>query len=439
MDALAIFSPNARWRDQSSVSGVLLLGLFFLSPLVTAAIPRLAPVLFFVVGLALIAAALRRASNWRQLLQPNTALAACLLVALYTLLNAAWALDHGAAAGKAGLLLTVTLVTFAAAAATASLDQGQLRKLALAFVAGACLGAIFVLLELLTDGAVTRSMMDIVPLLRPTTTKHVSIAHGRVESFDISKFKLNTTLLMLNLWPALLVVSAFENVKHRVVFVPLFFLAVTVPIVVSNHSSSQVALATSLPVLALALKWPRFVIAGLASLWCGCFLLVIPLDFAAYKADLHQASWLPSSYRARIIIWDYTAEQVFAHPVFGVGARSTRILRQEQATTVVKPEGFVFSRSLGQHAHDLFLQTWFELGAMGVILIALAGAAVIMRIQVLPIRAQPFAAATFTAFAGIATFAWDMWQSWWMAAVGLAALYLCVGAASVRERPPEGP
>jgi O-antigen ligase len=264
---------------------------------------------------------------------------------------------------------------FAATRAVTKLSERQRWHGALAFAAGAFLGANFVLIELLTDSAITNP-------------------------------------------------SGFS---------------VAMPIVISRHDSSQLALIASLLVLLLASKWRLTVVTGLASLWCACFVIVIPLDIAVYRAGLHEVSWLPSSYRARVIIWDYTAEQVIAHPLFGVGARSTRILRQEQASTVEKPEGFVFSRSLGQHAHDLFLQTWFELGAVGAILIAIAGAAVIMRIRFLPIRAQPFAAATFTAFAGIAAFAWDMWQTWWMAAVGLAALYLCLGAAATHARPPEGP
>jgi hypothetical protein len=84
---------------------------------------------------------------------------------------------------------------------------------------------------------------------------------------------------------------------------------------------------------------------------------------------------------------------------------------------------------LGRHAHSLFLQTWFELGAIGAVLAALAGGAVATRIRLLRKRSQPFGVATFVAFATIAAFAWGVWETWWMATVGLAALYLCLGAA----------
>jgi hypothetical protein len=47
-------------------------------------------------------------------------------------------------------------------------------------------------------------------------------------------------------------------------------------------------------------------------------------------------------------------------------------------------EGFVYT---GRHAHDLFLQTWYELGVVGALLMAIAVALSISR---LPFEAQPF-------------------------------------------------
>jgi len=89
-----------------------------------------------------------------------------------------------------------------------------------------------------------------------------------------------------------------------------FFLALAVPIAISEHDSSQVGIVASLAVLLLALKWPRATIRGLAAMWCLGFVLVLPLDFLAYNSGLHQVKWLPNSFRARVIIWEYTAERV---------------------------------------------------------------------------------------------------------------------------------
>jgi len=61
-----------------------------------------------------------------------------------------------------------------------------------------------------------------------------------------------------------------------------------------------------------------------------------------------------------------------------------------------RPKGFVIRRTTGQHAHNLFLQSWYELGVFGVILAAIAGAAVALRILLLPAAAQAYGAACFT-------------------------------------------
>jgi O-antigen ligase len=153
------------------------------------------------------------------------------------------------------------------------------------------------------------------------------------------------------------------------------------------------------------------------------FVLVLPLDFLAYNENLQVAEWLPSSFRARVIIWEYTAERVLDRPWLGIGAASTPALREPKEESE-KPQGYVHPLNTGQHAHDLFLQVWYELGALGVILIAFAGAVVILRTSLLPPETQAFAAAHAAVFMSIAAFSWGIWQTWLMFAVGLSAVYL---------------
>ena len=85
--------------------------------------------------------------------------------------------------------------------------------------------------------------------------------------------------------------------------------------------------------------------------------------------------------------------------------------QQKAAAPREQPEGFVFPRTIGHHAHDIFLHAWHELGAAGALLLAIAGAAVVMLITLLPASAQPFAGGAFAAFALVGAFAWGMWQS----------------------------
>jgi O-antigen ligase len=170
----------------------------------------------------------------------------------------------------------------------------------------------------------------------------------------------------------------------------------------------------------------------LAALWCLGFVLILPSAFLAYKADLHLATWVPKSARARMIIWEFTAERVLERPWHGIGAGSTPALRVPRGEAE-QPEGFVYPRTTGAHAHNLFLQTWYELGLVGAILVAIAGALLVLRISLLPVEAQPFAAATFTVFLATVSTSWGMWQAWLVCGVGLMLLYLLIAARAARK------
>jgi O-antigen ligase len=401
--------------------------IFFLSPLVTSAVPRLAWLFFFLVAISLIVPFLRRGGDWRQLIRPSAALIGMLLVALYALASAAWAADPDAALGEASLLLVVVLTAFAAGTASVALDRQELRRTALAFAAGAFIGALFLLIELLTDGAITRMAMNWITLLQPDPAKHLVISQGKVTKINLSLLNRNVAMLMFHFWPALLMLWASYKGTRRAISVGVFLLATAVPVAISEHDSSQIALIGSLLVFPLGWTWRGATFRALAVLWCLAFVVVLPVDFLAFKADLHMATWLPGSFRARVILWEYTAERVLDHPWLGIGAASTPALSERRAVAQ-RPTGFIFPRSTGQHAHDLFLQTLYELGILGAILVAFAGVAAVLRISLMPFEAQPFAAATFATFFAIAAFAWGIWQEWLMCAVGLVVIYSRVAA-----------
>jgi O-antigen ligase len=405
--------------------------LFFLSAFVTTAVPLLTWLFLPLIALALSVPALRR-GKWRELIRPNAALIVLLLFAIYVFLNAAWAADRVTAFNSAALLLGVILVTFAASRAADQFDEQQLSSVAIAFAAGAILGALFVIFELLSDGALTRTVMNSMTVLK-VNPKHFQLSQGHITKMNLSVLNHNVAIVMLNLWPGLLALRTVARGTCRVILTGLFLCAVTVSAVISEHQSSQVALIASLPVFWFAWRWRKPAIRALAIVWCAAFVLVLPANFLAYKAGLHMAPWLPDSFRARVIIWEYTAERVLDHPWFGIGANCTHVLKEPRGVSE-SPKGFVFPRTTGWHAHNLFLQTWYELGVIGVILIAAAGAVVVTRMTLLPVESQPFAVASFTVFMGIAAFAWGMWQEWLMCAVALSLLYFrTVASATDRE------
>jgi MFS family permease len=406
---------------------------FFLSPLIASIAPRVTPATMTLVAVALILAALRRGMSWKELIVPSAALLACLVFSLYVLTNASWARNPGAGYIKAFVLLGVVLLVFASATAARKLDEHQIRLAAAAFVAGAALGALYLLIEVTTDGAIFRFAMNTFQI-RPDDTKRVVIVHDQVIGLALGALNQNVTLIMLHFWPGILMLMALARAQRRALLITLFVTISAAAILLSEHDSSQFALLGSALTLLIAWRWQRLAISNLAVVWCLAFAAVLPLSFAAYKADLHLSESLPLSYKARINIWEYTAERTLEHPWLGVGVRSTR--EKDNAHVAQKhpqdqPKGFVKRwRYTGHHGHSLFMQTWYELGAVGAVLLAIAGALVVLRTSTLPREAQPFAAATFASYAIIAAFAWGIWQTWWMCAAALAAIYLCLGASA---------
>jgi O-antigen ligase len=401
---------------------------FLLSPVITTAIPRVTWLFLPLIGFVTILAAARKNGVSRRLIEVNVTLTACLLVAAYVFLSATWAADPGTALGKGALLTGVLLISFATSRAIPQLDQHQLRIAAIALSIGTFVAALFVTFELLTDGAITRLILNSVALLQRPNPKHGTINNGEITYLNLSRaFNQNVTILVFNLWPALLALKSVIRSRGSI-FSGVLFAAVALAVFLSEQQSSQVALVVSFVVFCLSWLW-RGVIRSLAALWCLAFALVLPIDFLAYDANLHMAQWLPNSFRARVIIWEYTAERFFDHPWLGVGADSTRAMKEQRRSekTAEQPPGFIYPRTIGSHAHNIFLQTLFELGVIGAILMAFAGAAVALRMSLLRIEAQPFAAASFTAFMAIASFAWGMWQTWLICGAAILLIYLLVG------------
>ena len=393
--------------------------LLFLAPLATSVAPRLTWLFLLLVAAGLLFGFWRRGGDWRQLFRPNAAFLAVLAVALYAFLSAAWSADPGASLGKAALLLGAVLVTLAASNAIAAWDPAELRQAALAFAVGACLGALYVLLGILTGDAVKRTAEIAVDVETPA-------------KFKLGALRQNVTIVVLLLWPALLALTALIQSPRRRTFVVLFLAAVAVPVLLSERESAQVALVGSALVFALAWMWRRGTSLGLAVAWCLAFVLVMPLTFAAYQAELHKEDWLPKSARARVILWEYTAERVLEAPWVGIGADATRAVHG--GVVAEQPEGFIYPRTTGPHAHSLFIQIWYELGLIGAVLAALAGAAAALRTTSLSPEAQPFAAATFATYAASVAFSWGVWQTWLLCAIGLAVVYLLIAAHAATGR-----
>jgi len=159
---------------------------------------------------------------------------------------------------------------------------------------------------------------------------------------------------------------------------------------------------------------------------CAC-LAVLPAALLAYRLDLQNASWLQTSARHRIEIWNATAEKTLQAPIFGAGARSTYVEAQEQGPPPMGGWENRLRNSLSSHAHSIYLQTWYELGLVGAVLLTLFGLTFLSAIKSLSSAIQPHTYATFASVAVLAASSYGMWQIWFMALFGFCVVLFSLG------------
>ncbi len=425
---------NVALRREAAIIRVL----FFLAPFVTLMAPKTTvPVLIALfIGCTLLA--LAHGARLNTLFRVDLGLALFAVATAYLFVNASWSLDPSRALGKAAWFGLVAAMSIGAWRALASWPKPQIGMAAAAFLAGLFAIVVFLLVETLTDRFLTVSLYNLVPVTRPESIKGLVVKNGEIVRIAAFGLNHNVAVMLLALWPAILcIVTKFAG-PTRWIGVAALLLATVTAVLLSEHDSSKAGLILSVLAFAAALAWPIWTQRAVWAGWCLAFVLVVPLTTLAYKAELHHADWLDYSAKARVVLWAYTAEQIPAAPILGIGASSTRKMdldRQERLEAIeAKPKGATLDRRAGAHAHNAFLQTWYELGAVGVILFMAAGAAVIGSVGRLPRPTQSYILAHVAAFLTVVAFGWGMWQSWLMALAGLASLYAALAANFYRAR-----
>jgi O-antigen ligase len=126
----------------------------------------------------------------------------------------------------------------------------------------------------------------------------------------------------------------------------------------------------------------------------------------------------------RLAIWRFSAERVLEKPLLGWGMDAARAIPGGKGAVYGKAE------AMPLHPHNVALQTWLELGAVGAALLALLLAHIgqaIARMKTSPL-VQGAAAANFVSALVVLSLSWGIWQKWWLALLGIvAALTVAVG------------
>jgi len=233
----------------------------------------------------------------------------------------------------------------------------------------------------------------------------------------------------------LLPLAVFATALARGARVALGLAGAVVALLLPGESAKLAVLAGLAAGVAAGLA-PRATRLGLAGL---AAVLILALPWMLGAALPRDASGLPNSAAHRLLIWDFAAERIAERPMIGWGMDASRAVpggagRPDAAlreafglTSSAAAPWFANAQLLPLHPHNLALQVWLELGAIGAALMALLLALVALTCR------SPGACGAFAAGLVIAMLSYGAWQYWWVSGLLLATV---TAAALAPERKP---
>ncbi len=402
--------------------------------------PRTIPLMLGVVALVTLIEVWRSGSSVGVMAASifrQVPLQAALALLAFAAISTLWAADRRLALQSVLQVTSVVLVTGTLTALLpghiASLPPRRRNRFVRAVPLGGAMGLGFILAEFATGNAISLALVAHFPTLSTESAKVVVRQGDKVMGFVPFYLDRNVAAATLALPAVLLAVRGWLVPRLAVWAIGLALMAAVTALSLSWSGAAQLAAVCGVVAALVAVRWPTRtpqVLMVAAALGIG---LALPLGHLPSKFGLETAAWLAPSARERAMIWDRTATAAARTPLLGIGVQSTRF---QDSGELVRIEGVKGPRrELGWHAHNVVLQTWLEMGAVGALLllgVCIASLRSLGRLD--PMRA-PAAVALFVMASAVGLTGWGMWQPWLMSVVGaaLACLWITDGSARAQS------
>jgi O-antigen ligase len=387
--------------------------------------PMTAPALLLLSTVAPVAWYL--VSQGLALQRPSVITAAVILAAGYLTVNASWSLSPAAAHLTLYTLLAIVIALYFTLGGLRGCDADALRAMAVGLYAGMALVGALIFFETLSQQWIERHLISAIPSLRPKP-QHMIVDQDRV---ILQAYLLNRSITALTFlsWPTILVIALLARARKSRGWMLAGVVPVAAAIFMSEHATSQIAFVGASIAFAGFQVWPAATRRAIICGWTAAILLVVPLALIAYQSKLYLSGWLPRSAQHRIVIWGYTSQQIAKTPIFGAGITTTRALSEPGRLDVPLAPGSDFQLTGQWHAHNAYLQTWHEAGAVGAVILFSIGLLVIRSLTRAPAQVQPYLYATFATCALIGGSSFSPWQSWFIASFAFVSGFAMVGWA----------
>jgi O-antigen ligase len=195
----------------------------------------------------------------------------------------------------------------------------------------------------------------------------------------------------------------------------------------AHHATSKIAFVGAAAAFGALLVSPGIAKRAITWGWVATVVLVVPLATLAFQNELHLSTWMPRTAKHRIVIWGHTSQLIAKTPILGAGIHTARALHDPNDYDVPLAPGTEFRLTTSLHSHNGYLQTWYEAGAVGAAFLLAIGLLVLRSLAAAPAGVQPYLYATFVACALMGGSSFSLWQPWFMAALGLAAVFAALG------------
>lgn len=318
-------------------------------------------------------------------------------------------------------LVLFALLTFYTTALHRLLSDDVVRAVAAAFLLAVSLAACIHLFEMISGFAIRRAVWAWLPLLRPRVGK-IDVSAGAVRILVPYIANQTSTVLAALLWPALLLNRLLQRAAWQRVLVWGAAGAAVAAIALSDQATSKAAVLVGLAFWLLSLLWRGTTKYWLGALWVASTLLVLPGTWYLYHAEAYELP-LSISARHRIVLWGVTASKTLQHPLIGIGTGRTPRFDDSQKPDVAYISTAHLPVATNLHAHNVFLQTWYEGGALGALFLLFAGLPIIAWITTASRAAQPLLAAAFASGVISASFSYSLLAAWFLATFAITALF----------------
>jgi hypothetical protein len=362
--------------------------------------------------------------------RPGAASLALFAFFIYAAVSALWAPNPLAAVSISLVAAGVLAGTLVLIGALRIEDRADALHMGEGLWIGLLVGLLYMIAEAASDQAIKIWAYNLVGLgpesLEPA--RYYTWANGRLVAVHPDDLTRNIVPTPLLLWPALMAAGEIASRAWRAGVIVLLLVMSLAAVMLATSETAKLALVAGLIAFALARLFAPAARYALSGAWIVGCLGVVPAVYLARQYGLQDADWLQLSAQLRITLWNEIAHLVPQAPLFGVGADMTYFIRpvmQEAPAAVAS-----WARTIPiTHPHNVYLQTWYELGFVGAAILTGFGLLLLRQAARLEKRVRTFAFAMFASCAVQIAFSYSMWQIWFMCLFGFAAAMFALGDA----------